>query len=148
MITNRKSTGWPQWNVSLLGALLRGCLAPILPILQNSAQAHMLTGASLMFNPLLCLVCVSHSALSVRPHALVAPGSSVHGVLQARILAWVAILFSRDLPNPGIKPRSPALRADSLPFFTRATKEAHSVCWRKLALVNSNRILFIHYKLC
>ena len=35
------------------------------------------------------------------------PGSSVHGILQARILKWVAILFSRDLPNPGIKHGSP-----------------------------------------
>ena len=35
-------------------------------------------------------------------------GCSVHGILQARILEWVAIFFSRDLPNPGIKPRSPA----------------------------------------
>ena len=32
------------------------------------------------------------------------PGSSVHGISQARILEWVAIFFSRDLPNPGIKP--------------------------------------------
>ena len=31
------------------------------------------------------------------------PGSSVHGILQARILEWVVISFSRDLPNPGIK---------------------------------------------
>ena len=37
----------------------------------------------------------------------------IHGVLQARILEWVAIPFSMDLPNPGIKPRSPALQADS-----------------------------------
>ena len=43
------------------------------------------------------------------------PGSSVHGILQARILEWVAISFSRDLPNPGIEPRSPALQADALP---------------------------------
>ena len=33
--------------------------------------------------------------------------SSVHGILQARIVEWVAISFSRDLPNPGIKPTSP-----------------------------------------
>ena len=26
----------------------------------------------------------------------------VHGISQARILGWVAISFSRDLPNPGI----------------------------------------------
>ena len=43
------------------------------------------------------------------------PGSSVVEVLQARILEWVAISFSGDLPDPGIKPRSPALQADSLP---------------------------------
>ena len=30
----------------------------------------------------------------------------VHGILQARILEWVAIPFSRDLPNPGIELRS------------------------------------------
>ena len=44
--------------------------------------------------------------------ALQAPPSM--GILQARILACVAILFSRDLPNPGIELRSPALQADSL----------------------------------
>ena len=43
------------------------------------------------------------------------PGSSVHGILQARLLEWVAIPFSRSLPNPGIEPGSPALKADSLP---------------------------------
>ena len=42
-------------------------------------------------------------------------GSSVHGILQARILDWVAIPFSRGLPDPGIEPRSPVLQADSLP---------------------------------
>ena len=43
------------------------------------------------------------------------PGSSVHGSLQARILEWVAIPFSGDLPNLGIKSGSPAWQADSLP---------------------------------
>ena len=32
-----------------------------------------------------------------------------------RILEWVAYPFSRDFPNPGIKPESPALQADYLP---------------------------------
>ena len=47
------------------------------------------------------------------------PGSSVHGILQARILEWVAMPSSRDLPDPGIKPTSPvapALQEDSLPL--------------------------------
>ena len=42
------------------------------------------------------------------------PGSSVHGIFQARILEWVAIFFPEDLPNPGIELRSPTLWADSL----------------------------------
>ena len=42
------------------------------------------------------------------------PGSSVHGILQARILEWVAISSPGDLPDPGIEPRSPALQADTL----------------------------------
>ena len=36
------------------------------------------------------------------------------GILQARILEWVAFPVSGGLPNPGIEPRSPALQADSL----------------------------------
>ena len=43
------------------------------------------------------------------------PRDSVHGILQARILEWVPIPSSGDLPNPGIEPESPALQADSLP---------------------------------
>ena len=37
------------------------------------------------------------------------PGSSVHGVLQASTLEWVAMPFSGDLPNPGIEPGTPVL---------------------------------------
>mgnify|MGYP007134378474 CR=1 FL=1 len=33
-------------------------------------------------------------------------GSSAHGILQARILEWVAVPFSRDLPNSEIEPVS------------------------------------------
>ena len=37
------------------------------------------------------------------------------GILQARILECVLCPSPGNLPNPGIKPRSPALQADSLP---------------------------------
>ena len=41
---------------------------------------------------------------------------TIHGILQARKLEWVAFPFyPGDLPNPGIEPRSPTLQADSLP---------------------------------
>ena len=39
------------------------------------------------------------------------PGSSVHGILQAIILEWVAMPFS----DPTIEPRSPTFQVDSLP---------------------------------
>ena len=44
---------------------------------------------------------------------------TVHGILQARILEWVSFLSSRGSSQPGIKPRSPALQADSLPAETQ-----------------------------
>ena len=43
------------------------------------------------------------------------PVSSVHGIFLARILEWVAISFPGDLPDPGMKPMSPALAGT---FFT------------------------------
>ena len=46
------------------------------------------------------------------------PGSSVHGIFQARILAWVAISFSRGSSQPRDQIRSSALRADALPSET------------------------------
>ena len=51
---------------------------------------------------------------------------TIHRILQARILEWVTVPFSRDFPNPGIKPRSPSLQADSLPAEPQGkpTKEA------------------------
>ena len=44
-------------------------------------------------------------------------GSSVHRIFQARILEWVAIASSKDLPDLGIElmsPGSPTLQTDSL----------------------------------
>ena len=49
------------------------------------------------------------------------PGSSVHRIVQAKILEWVAISFSGDLPDSGIEPitlMSPAL---AVGFFTSSS---------------------------
>ena len=40
---------------------------------------------------------------------------TVHGILQARILEWVAFPSPEDLLNPRIEPRSPTLQVNSLP---------------------------------
>ena len=46
------------------------------------------------------------------------PGSSIQGILQVRILQWVAISSPRYLPIPGIKPRSPTSHALTDGFCT------------------------------
>ena len=46
---------------------------------------------------------------SYRPQST-GKNSSVHGILQARILEWAAIFFSRDLPTPGLNPGLPHCR--------------------------------------
>ena len=77
---------------------------------------------------------------SLQPHGLLClPGFSVHGNFQAIILEWVAISYSRDLPNPGIKPTS--FGSPSLPgrFFTSsATLGALNMC---LAPLTSDDLL-------
>ena len=54
------------------------------------------------------------------------PGSSDHGILQARILEWVAIPFSRDLPNPEMEPTSLMSPALAGRFFTTAPPGTHT----------------------
>ena len=77
---------------------------------------------------------LSHVQLFVTPM-----DSTVHGILQARILKWVAFPFSRgssqprDLPNPGIEPRSPALQADSLPAEPQGNPEYRGEYTKPLA---------------
>ena len=43
---------------------------------------------------------VAQSCLTLRPHGLYLPGSSIHGIFQARLLEWVAIFFSRGSCQP------------------------------------------------
>ena len=45
------------------------------------------------------------------------PGSSVHGIFQAKILEWVDIPSPGYLPDPGMESESPALQVDSLSLF-------------------------------
>ena len=49
------------------------------------------------------------------------PGSSIHGILQGRILEWVAIPFSSGSSQPGMEPGSPAMQEDSLGFESPGT---------------------------
>ena len=60
-------------------------------------------------------VCAKFCPTLCNPMDCSPPGSSVHGILQARVLEWVPCSPPGDLPNPGIKPRAPALAGR---FFT------------------------------
>ena len=43
---------------------------------------------------------------SLQPHGLWPPNSFVYGILQARILQWGAVSFSRESSQPGVEPAS------------------------------------------
>ena len=59
---------------------------------------------------------VSHPVMSTSlPMDYSPPCPSVHGILQARILEGLQFPSWGDVPNPGIKLRSPALQTDFLP---------------------------------
>ena len=55
------------------------------------------------------------------------PGSFVYGILQARILK-LPFPSPEDLPNPGIRPGSPALQAGSLPPEPPGKPILYSIC--------------------
>ena len=59
---------------------------------------------------------VAQSCPTLRdPMDYILPGSSVHGIFQARVLEWLSFPSPGDLPDAGIEPGSPALQADALP---------------------------------
>ena len=69
------------------------------------------------------LVCAKllHLCLTLQPQDCSPPGSSVLRILQARILEWIAISFSRDLPILEIEPVSLTSLALAGRFFTTST---------------------------
>ena len=64
---------------------------------------------------------------SLQPMDCSLPGSSVHGILQARILEWVAIPFSRGSSQPRDRTQVSCIAGG---FFTnRAMREALQSCF-------------------
>ena len=103
-----------------------------------------ITNISLCFEhctPYVCVrarVCVSHFSCVwlCDLRACSPPGSSVHGILQARITQWMAMPSSRDLPNPGTEPMSLISPVVAGRFLTiSATWEALSSWYELLILV-------------
>ena len=84
------------------------CTVYFFYILWRNASFH-------CFKHVLCAKSFSHVWFLWGPMDCSPPHSSVHGILQARILGWVATPPPEGLPNPRIESRSFTLQADSLP---------------------------------
>ena len=84
------------------------------------------------------LGCFSHIQLLVDLMDCSPPDSSVHGILQARILEWVATPSSRGSSWPSISQVSPALAGEF--FMTSATEES-TKCQTCLSLMPSSQVL-------
>ena len=81
-------------------------------------------------------VLVAQSCLTLcNPIGYSLPGSSIHGISQARILEWVAFLSPGDLPDSGIKTTFLALAGR---FFTveppgKPLENSTELCMRKFS---------------
>ena len=81
---------------------------------------------------LTCYECLSAKSLQscptlCNPMDCGPPGSSVHGLFQVRKLKWVAMPFSRDLSDPGIKPASLTSPVLAGRFFTTSTIQESAI---------------------
>ena len=88
---------------------------------ENEARKEKVLEATSAVNPMTqppLRVLVTQSCPTLcNPMDCRSPSSSVHGILQATHfrLEWLPFPSPGDHPDPGIKPRSPTLQADSLP---------------------------------
>ena len=81
-------------------------------------------------------VCAQSRLTLCNPLDCSMPGSSVHGIFQARTLEWVAISFSGGSSLP--KPTSPALQADLLLLSHQGSPFLETVGWTIGSLLNSD----------
>ena len=111
----------PGWNT--LGTVDRYCVRINLPTkgagaAQNSMPADSPFGIRFNVSPshlVLQFLSITKSCLTLcESMDCDPPGSSVHGISQARILEWAAISLSRGSSWPRDRPRDPALQADCL----------------------------------
>ena len=98
------------------------CLLALLPFFAKKSVQNFCWFLSLSFllvckSLYMCVYSVAQSCVTFC-NPVVLPGSSVHGIFQQRILEWVAISSSGDLPDPGIEPTSLVSPALAGGFFT------------------------------
>ena len=85
-----------------------------LPFLLGFFHYLFLPRHSVVFTTYVCVVIQLCPTLG-KPMTYSLPGSSVYGILQARMLEWVVVPSPGDLPDPGIESGSSALQANFSP---------------------------------
>ena len=103
---------FPYWHISLLF-----CFSDVFSLETLSLESAVGSALSLLLNTLCMCAHWAHLLQSCLTLCSLVdcspPGSSVHAILQAKILEWVTP-SPGDLPDPGIEPGSPALEAGAL----------------------------------
>ena len=91
--SRREGRGYTEKQLRFKGSTVPLCLCALLSLLSIAK---------------LCLICCD--PMDCRP-----PGSSVYGILQARVSEWVAFSSPGNPPDPGMEPTSTTLASR---FFT------------------------------
>ena len=101
------NTTWSLWLATLTGS--------------RPTQIFSLTHSVLLlltfYRVCVCVFATQSCPTLCDPVSWSLQGSSVQGTLQARILEWVVIPFSRGSSDPGIEPGSPTLQADPIFYY-------------------------------
>ena len=87
-------------------------------------------------------VCAVASVMSNSLQSVGLPGSSAHGILQARALEWVAMPSPGDPPDPGIEPTSLMSPALAEGFFTHERHLKSPIKCQALANAFTDVLLF------
>ena len=120
-----KQLNWVNFLVTQIFCFLCWCFIHINLFIFLKLTWHCLLGTGQRTNCRRCMrACVlSHLSYLILcdPMDCSLPGSSVHGILQARILEWVAMPSSKGSSQPSVKPWSLASPALADGFFTFIT---------------------------
>ena len=95
---------------------------------------------------LLCCVCawsLSCVQLSVTSWTVAHQAPLSIGILQARILEWVAMSSSRGSPHPGVKPWSPVLRQILYHLSHQGSPSGVSIMWIFVGLMLSQMSIML-----
>ena len=94
--SRRDTWGGPE-RAPVMSVIQHGLIPPV-----GTLEAHSGSGTSVRA----CMLSLQLSPTLCEPTDSSPPGPSARGILQARILEWVAMPSSRDLPDPRIEPAS------------------------------------------